>query len=85
MYRKSSKLWMNAEPDHTECGCRVQSSRKFYTHMNTLLGRLCTRFKESVLQPRPERCELVRRDCHRISDPDLIVKEQVIMEVVTHR
>ena len=82
---KSSKLWMNTEPDLTECGRTVQSSRTFYTHRTTQVGRLYTRFKESVLQPRPEGFELVRRDCHRISDPDLIVKEQVIMEVVTHR
>ena len=85
MYRKSSKLWMNANPDLTECGRTVQISRTFYTHMNTKVGRFCTRFKESVLQPRPEGGQLVRRDCHRISDPDLILKEQVIMEVVTHR
>ena len=54
-------------------------------HMNTQVGRFCTRFKESVLQPRPEGGQLVRRDSYRISHTDLIVKVQVIMEVVTHR
>lgn len=44
-----------------------------------------TRFKERVLQPCPKGSELVRRDSHRISHPDLIVKVQVIMEVVTNR